>query len=110
MKALHLWRGMSSMAELQVGKADMTAIRKRVDRFTETDIDEEIVIMRLSNGEFFSLSETSASVWRLIDGRRDRQALIAALSEEFDSEPGQIASDVDDLLRQLQDAELLAED
>ena len=80
-----------------------------MDRFTETDIDEEIVIMRLSTGEFFSLSESGAEIWRLIDGQRDRRALIAALSEDYDADPVQIAADVDQLLLQLKEAELIAE-
>jgi len=86
----------------------MTAIRKRLDRFTETDIDDEIVVMLLSTGEFFSLSETAASIWRLIDGQRDRHALIAALSREYEADAGQIASDVDELLNQLREADLIA--
>lgn len=86
----------------------MAAITKLVDRFTETDIDEEIVIMRLSNGEFFSLSATAAVIWRLIDGSRGRTELIAALAGEYDKYPAQIASDVDELLRRLREAELLA--
>ena len=55
----------------------MTALIKAAGRFTEADIDHEIVIMRLDNGEFFSLSGTAAAIWRLIDGERDTAALVA---------------------------------
>jgi hypothetical protein len=82
---------------------------KRSDRFTEADIDQEIVIMRLDNGDFFSLSGTGAAIWRLIDGERDRSALIAALSETFEGGEEAIAADVDQFLRQLTDTGLLAE-
>ena len=85
----------------------MTAITKQPDRFVETDIDDEIVIMRLDNGDFFSLAGTSAAVWRLIDGVRDRPALVAALSNEFDGDRGQIAADVDELIERLADIGLL---
>jgi pyrroloquinoline quinone biosynthesis protein D len=88
----------------------MTAIAKRTDRFTEADIDEEIVVMRLDNGEFFSLSGTSAEVWRLIDGSRDRRALIAALVGDFDADETRIAADVDAFLAQLRETGLLAGD
>lgn len=87
----------------------MAAITKHVDRFTETDIDDEIVIMRLTNGEFFSLSDSAAAIWRLIDGKRDRNALIAALGHEYKADALQLSAEVDEFLWQLTEAELLAE-
>ena len=39
----------------------MGNLTKQANRFTETDIDEEIIVMRLDNGEFFSLSGTGAA-------------------------------------------------
>lgn len=87
---------------------DIAALTKRSDRFSEADIDEEIVVMRLDNGEFFSLSGTSAAIWRLIDGQRDRTSLLAALRDQFDGDEGMIAADVDAFLAQLRETGLLA--
>jgi hypothetical protein len=86
----------------------MSAISKRDDRFTEADIDHEIVIMRLDNGEFFSLSGTGAAIWRLIDGHRDRHALAAAAASEFDADEGEILADVNEFLARLTETGLLA--
>ena len=36
----------------------MTAITKRLERLTEAEIDDEIVVMLIDKGEFFSLSGT----------------------------------------------------
>ena len=88
----------------------MGAITKQIGQFTETDIDDEIVVMRLDNGEFFSLSGTSAAIWRMIDGQRDRAALLAALAFEFGASQASIAADVDEFLLQLEDLGLLASD
>jgi len=85
----------------------MTALAKLVENFTETDIDDEIVVMRLDNGEFFALSGTAAAAWRLIDGRRDRAALLAALAAEFAAEERQIAVDLDELLGRLKESKLI---
>ena len=85
----------------------MTALIKRADRFTETVIDDEIVIMRLDNGEFFALSQTAAAIWRLIDGTRDRAALLVALGGAFDAGEQQMSADVDEFLAQLSAAGLL---
>ena len=87
----------------------MSAITKRGDRFTEADIDHEIVIMRLDNGEFFSLSGTGAAIWRLIDGNRDRHALAAAAAGEFDAGESEILADVDKFLLRLRETGLLAD-
>lgn len=86
----------------------MAILTKRADRFTEADIDEEIVVMRLDNGEFFSLAGTSAAIWRLIDGHRDRAAIISALGDEFEGDETVIAADVDAFLAELRETGLIA--
>jgi hypothetical protein len=86
----------------------MSAITKRADRFTETAIDDEIVIMRLDSGEFFALSGTAAAIWRLIDGKRDAVALRAALAAEFSTDEGQVGTDVGEFLARLRETGLLA--
>jgi pyrroloquinoline quinone biosynthesis protein D len=86
----------------------MKALIKRSDRFAETGIDDEIVVMRLDSGDFFSLEGTAASTWRLIDGTRDRAALIEALAVEYGADESEIAADVDDFLAQLQRQGLVA--
>ena len=87
----------------------MTAIRKLAANFTEAAIDDEVILMRLDNGELLSLAETAAAVWRLIDGSRDRDALVTALAAEFDADQQLIARDVGELLQQLKEAGLVAE-
>ena len=87
----------------------MSAIQKLTANFTEADIDQEIILMRLDNGELLSLADSAAAVWRLIDGRRDRAALVAALEAEFEAGSQQIDRDVAELLRQLAEARLIAE-
>ena len=88
----------------------MSLLAKQPDRFAETDVDDEIVLMRLDNGEFFSLAGTAAATWRLIDGTRDRDALLAALAAQFESAPTDIAADVDEFLAELRAMGLLAVD
>lgn len=85
----------------------MGAIRKLTEGFTETEVDDEIVIMRLDNGELFVLEGTAGAVWKLIDGTRDRAHLISALATEYAAEEDQIAADLDDLLVQLRERQLV---
>lgn len=85
----------------------MGALTKLTEKFTETAIDGEIVIMRLENGEFFGLSGTAAATWQLIDGIRDRAALLEALAAQFSTPEEQITRDVDDFLARLMASGLL---
>lgn len=88
----------------------MSAIKKVSERFTEADVDHEIVIMRLDNGEFFSLSGTAAEIWRLIDGERDRDALLETLARTYPGEDERISTDVDDFLTALRETGFLGKD
>lgn len=86
----------------------MTFFIKQTGRFTETEIDDEIVVMHLGTGEFFSLTGTAAAIWRLIDGTRNRSGLLTALAAAFDGQEEQIATDVDEMLLKLKSLELIA--
>jgi hypothetical protein len=88
----------------------MPAIKKLSSRFTEAELDDEIVIMHVDTGEFFGLSDTAAAAWRLMDGQRDRAALLSALAAKFESDEGQIALDVDEFLENLREAGLVVDD
>jgi hypothetical protein len=87
----------------------MNRVIKLSERFTEAAIDDELVIMRVDTGEFFSLTGTAATTWRLIDGNRGRDALLAALADEYSTDEAAIAADVDDFLAQLKETGLLAD-
>ena len=44
--------------------------RKIADSFVETEIDDEVVVLRLADGDIFSLVGTSLEVWKSIDGQK----------------------------------------
>jgi pyrroloquinoline quinone biosynthesis protein D len=86
------------------------AIRKLPDRFSETAIDDEIVVMSLASGEFFSMTGTAREIWLLLDGQRDRAALVRDLADRFAMPGPQIEADVTAFLDQLIAAELVHSD
>ena len=86
----------------------MSKVEKLSDRFTETEVDDEVVVMRLDSGEFFSLAGTAAATWRLIDGSRDRAALLSALAGQFRGDEEEMAADVDEFLARLKEMGLVA--
>lgn len=83
-------------------------LAKAADRFSETVIDDEIVVMSLQNGDFFSLTGTAKAIWQLIDGTRDRPTIAAELGARFGCAPAEIAADIDAFIAQLDGAGLLA--
>jgi hypothetical protein len=85
----------------------MTHIEKHKDRFTESVVDDEIVIMRIDNGEFFAIGGTGLDIWPLIDGSRDREALLAELGHRYDAPTETIRPDLDAFLAELADAGLI---
>lgn len=79
----------------------MTRVRKNIERFTEAAIDDEIVLMRIDTGEFYSLSGSGAEVWRLIDDQRSEADIVKMLEASFTAPTAVIANDVTELIREL---------
>ena len=85
----------------------MTNLAKASEQFSETAIDEEIVVMSLATGDFFSLEGTARAAWELIDGQRDLAALAAALAQQFHTSAQIIGPDLEAFVAQLRTAGLL---
>lgn len=83
-------------------------IAKVQGKFVETEIDDEVVLMDLESGNFFSLAGTSLAVWRAIDGERSEDQIAAALADEYDQTLERVQADVADFLGELRDAGLIA--
>ena len=86
----------------------MSLLAKDPTRFAETRIEDETVVMSLETGDFFSLTGTAQAIWRLLDGTRDRVALLSALAESYGATPDGIAAEVDSFLDELRAAGLIS--
>ena len=84
-----------------------TKLAKDATRFSETTIDDEVVVMSVESGDFFSLTGTARAIWMLVDGTRSRAALLTELAAQFDIEEIALAGDLDAFLAQLDAAGLL---
>lgn len=81
---------------------------KAADRFSETAIDGEIVVMSLTSGDFFSLTGTARAIWHLIDGSRDVDQLVRALGDQYGKPPDAIEAEVRAFVAELAEAGLIA--
>ncbi len=88
----------------------MSALARAVGHFSETVIDDEVVVMSLDSGDFFSLTGTARDIWGLIDGTHDKAAIIDALAQHYTAPRDAIADEVEAFLAQLSGAGLLATD
>jgi Coenzyme PQQ synthesis protein D (PqqD) len=77
---------------------------KHQKAFSQSAIDDEVVLLNLVDGTFFSLTGTAAEIWPLIDGTRTRARLLEELAITHGVGPTEIAADLDAFLAQLVDA------
>ncbi|WP_162789518.1 PqqD family protein [Altererythrobacter sp. ZODW24] len=80
----------------------MNAIIKQQADLIETQVDDELVIVSLVNGEFYSLKDTGLAIWQAIDGTRDEASLISTLASKCGAPEVEIAEDVQTFLSDLE--------
>jgi hypothetical protein len=85
------------------------AIEKLADAFRATTIGDEIAVMRLADGDFYSLTGTARAIWELIDGTRDCAAIVGELAQRYCATPEAISAEVERFVRELRAAGLLAD-
>jgi hypothetical protein len=83
-------------------------ITKRPDQYSETAIDDEIVVMSLDSGTFFSMSGTGRAIWLLLDLHSRRADLLAELARDYDLDKAAIAAEFDEFVASLKEAGLVA--
>jgi len=84
------------------------AFTKLEDRFTETVLDDEVLVMSLADGNFFSLAGTARQIWCMIDGERTRDMMVAELGEKYEMAREVIEEGIDSFLEELREAGLVA--
>ena len=79
---------------------------RRSDRVVARACDDGVILLKLDDGQYFTLDEVGARVWALCDGGQV-DALVAAIQAEFDAPEDVIRSDVEELLHELTGEELV---
>ena len=82
--------------------------RKIDDSFVATEIDDEVILLRLRDGEIFSLQGTSREIWQCIDGARNVGSIADELAARHDAIRDTVASDVATFIAELSDEGLVA--
>ncbi|NED99624.1 PqqD family protein [Phytoactinopolyspora halotolerans] len=74
----------------------------------EMEIDGDITLFHAATQTALVLNGTASDVWRLIDGERTLEEIVAALDQAYDADPETVRAGVDSALTQLREHGLLA--
>jgi hypothetical protein len=85
----------------------ISSIVKRSTGLVSSNLDGELVMMSIENGEYYGLDAVGTRIWELIEKPISIERLIHILTEEFDITPGQCESDVMEFLQSLNDKYLI---
>jgi hypothetical protein len=94
---------------------ELNAIYQPSDEIVAREIEGELIIVPLTSGysdmedELYSFNETGRAIWKLLDGKRDLAAVIAALEKDFDAPAELIKEDVAGLVNELVSRKILIE-
>lgn len=72
-----------------------------------SDIGDEMVMMDINLGKYFSLKGPSGRVWELIDQDTDVGSIYEALIEEYDVDAEQCKQELFSLLNDMHDADMI---
>ncbi|WP_336985364.1 PqqD family protein [Altererythrobacter aquiaggeris] len=80
----------------------MTKISKRQADLIETRVDDELIVVSLANGEFYSLRDTALAIWNAINDVRSPEDLTRYLLPLFDAPEATVQADVAAFLADLE--------
>jgi hypothetical protein len=78
-----------------------------VPRITSQTIDDEVIIIDLQNGNYYSLTEAGAGVWSGIETGRFSDEIMAWIAAQYDGEPEAVKSSIEQFLDALLGEELI---
>ena len=68
---------------------------------------ETTVLLKLRDGQYYTLNEVGGRVWELCDGTRCVADVVAILCQEYDVPPATIEADVVELMQELAHEQLV---
>ncbi len=69
--------------------------------------EDEVVIVNLDSGNYYSLEGAGADIWREIENGRSVEEITGRIAGEYDSDTGEIESAVHHLIAELQEEKLV---
>jgi hypothetical protein len=70
-------------------------------------VEDQVVLLELSDGEYFALDEIGSHMWELLQDCDDVHALPAQLEQIYEADEATLRRDLASLIEKLVDADLL---
>jgi len=70
-------------------------------------LDDQLVMMDIEKGQYFSLNPVSTRIWELLERSRTMEEICITLTREFEIEPGQCRAEVEEHLREMKELGLI---
>jgi hypothetical protein len=80
------------------------------DDVVSRELDGEAVILNLASGVYFGLDRVGTRIWQLIDQRQSLEAVLEAISTEYEAPVEDIERDLLQLASELKERGLIVED
>jgi len=85
----------------------MTNVLRIVDDVVWTDLDDEVVILKLDTGIYFGLNRVGARIWTLIATGRRREEILQSIATQYNVSRDQVERDFDELISDLSNEGLI---
>lgn len=85
----------------------INSLVQRNPKLIANQMDGEIVMMSIDNGEYYGLDETGSRIWELLESPVSVQKLLDTLLEEFEVDQEECKNDTLEFLNDLLDKNLL---
>lgn len=86
------------------------SVLKRNRQVAFQDIDNELVLLNLSSGVYYSTSEVGCRIWELCDGTRNAGDIVSIISSEFSKDCDTVKKDMSEFLSDMINEGLLIEE
>ena len=71
------------------------------------ELDGEAVLLHLDSGKYFGLDEVGTRMWQLLKSSASIQVAFEQILAEYEVEPGQLRTDLEDLIAELSEQKLI---
>lgn len=80
---------------------------KLSDNSVVQEMGEGIVILNLNTERFYELNEVGSRFWELLSDNEDYKFALSKLQEEYEVDAERLQNDIIQLIKELEDAELI---
>ena len=81
---------------------------KRAEDIPWNVVDDEVVLLNLDSGHYYSLNESGRRIWELLDGENTIPDIIGVICEEFNVDQEKAVKDINELIDELLNEKLVS--